>query len=46
MTHTAEVNALVVQHLAGIEMRSRHSQPHAALGIEDHHQFFAAGAAL
>jgi len=46
MTHTAQVNALVVQHLAGIEMRSRHSQPHAALGIEDHHQFLAAGAAL
>lgn len=45
LTHTEEVNAIIIQHLAGVELRDGHPQLHAALSTEDHRQFLAAGAA-
>jgi len=43
LTHAAEVNALIAQHLAGAAVRS--AQVHPMPGIEDHRQFVAAGVA-
>ena len=42
LTHTAEVNALIVRHLAGTEIRTRRSQPHATPGTQDLRQFLVA----
>ena len=43
MTHTAEVNAIIIQHLAKVEARSRPAQHQATPGTEDHRQFLGPG---